>query len=180
METARPRSATFGLVVENESADTGALMVTVTVNALNAAGDAIGTTTADVNVIPAGDKFNVGGDIDVGDEMIDSLEIDAENEEEDDSGQFAVPEVSKVRVERGEFGDVSVRAQVENPLESDLSELTDCFAVLRDADGDIVGGSLTFPNNAIKPGRKAAIEFSFFDPPAGLDSADVSVDNEVN
>lgn len=132
-----------------------------------------------MSVVPAGETFNVGGDIDVGEETIDSLEIDAENEDEDSNGQFTVPEVSNVRVERGEFGDVSVRAQVENTLDADLSALTDCFAVLRDAGGDIVGGSNTFPNDAIKPGRKAAIEFSFFDPPEGLDSADVSVDNEI-
>lgn len=167
----------YGVAVKNASQDADAIGVTVSVNALDARKRVVGSDSNDVSVIPAGETFNVGGDLDVGNAKIDDLEVTVDVRK---SGppELAVPSVSNVRVERDEFGFLTVRSQLTNDLPGTLSSLTDAFVVLKDSSGSIVGGGFTYPDNDLPKGRSTALSFNFFEEIPDASAAAVSVDNE--
>jgi hypothetical protein len=169
----------YGVVLENTSADAEALDIEVSINALDANGDALGSDDKSVSVIPPSEEFNIGGSVSVGaGERTEELDVFVKTGNSAEP-EHPLPKVTRVRVERGEFGDVTIRAQVENTLDSPLSSITDVFAVARDRAGKVIGGTFTFPQNDIPPGRKRALELNFLTGLKGIASANVSVDNEI-
>lgn len=129
-------------------------------------------------MVPPGEVFNIGGDVSVGRAKVSDLEISVQTA---DSGtpEHPLPKVTNVRVERSDFGTLTIRAQVENTLDQPLSSITDVFTVVRDSGGDVIGGTYTFPTNDIPPGGRRSVELTFLTGLKGVDSADVSVDNEI-
>jgi hypothetical protein len=171
-------TVTYGAVLKNMSGDSDVLYVAVTINGLDAGGNVLATDTKEISVIPPGKEFVIGGDLDPGDEKIADLDIQADTTDSAPA-QYPLPEVSRVRMEPQEFGGLAIRAQVENTLDSPLSEITDVFGIVRDADDKIVAGTYSFPPTEIQPGRRAAVELMFLEDVPGAASADVSVDNEI-
>ena len=169
----------YGAALRNKSEESEAADVEVIVNALDKRGNVLATDSNQVSVIPPGEQFVIGGDLDPGKEPIDSLDIEPE------IGTWGPPEhplpkVSNVRLERVQYGGHTIRAQVENTLDRELSSITDVFGIVRDSQGKIVAGTYSFPTTDINPGSKSAVELSFLSDVPGAASAEVSVDNEIN
>ena len=109
------------------------------------------------------------------------VEIIVDSGEQDIWAGGAVPtsavKVTNARVEHDEFGGFTVRAQLENNLDIDISQIADVFVVLRNSSGDVVGGiGGVGLDNDIKAGRRTAFETSSFLDLKGVTDADVSVD----
>ncbi|HEX8648014.1 MAG TPA: hypothetical protein VF715_14060 [Thermoleophilaceae bacterium] len=168
----------YGAVLKNSSQDSEVSEIEVTINALDARGDVLTTDTKNVSVIPPGEEFVIGGDLDPGGDTVEELDIEVEA---GDSGppEHPLPKVTNVRIQEEEYGGLNVRAQVENTLDKELSSITDVFGVVRNAKGKIIAGGFTFPENGINPGRKASVELNFLYDLPGAESAEVSVDNEI-
>jgi predicted small lipoprotein YifL len=173
----------MGAVLKNNGT-AGASDIEVTFNALDKHGDVVATETADVSVVPAGETFNVGADTLVDGEKVHSVEIYADVA--DSVGpEYGLPEVSRARVthERYEFmdgGNTEITAQVRNNMDQSLSSLASVYAVMFDASGKVIGGTHTYPERDIRPGRRASIDFPITDFLPEVAKVAVSADNEVS
>lgn len=180
--TQSKESVSWGAVIENPAADAEVRDVAVSVNALDSAGNVLGTDDATIAVIPGGGSFNLAGEslsIAAGDK-VKSLDV-AVTTESSGPNEHPLPEVSNVRISRDPDFGPTIHAQIRNTLEEPLSSFARASAVLRNSNGKIIGGLFTYPKSEIPPGQKRAIEFSAFGI-EGLDSvakADMSVDNEA-
>jgi hypothetical protein len=170
-------STSYGLVVKNPS-KTDAVSVEVQVNLVGANDEVLATETASLAGVPAAAAVDVGGDSDTHGERVRRLEVTVTGAQGAPAGTVKLPEVSYVRVSRDDFG-LSVRAQVRNTLDQQLSSIADVFAVLRDAGGHVVGGLKGFPKSALQPGGRAAVELGGFHDVRGAVSADVTMDTET-
>jgi hypothetical protein len=153
--------------------------VEVRLTAVDASGVLLETARLDVEVIPARRTFNVGSDM-----RLEPGAQAARLRVEVSIGRALrgvrrIPRVTNARVAHADLGDLDVRAQVTNTLRKTLSALTDEFAVLRAADGRVVGGLHSFPDGDLPPGRDAVVEFPVLDPLPDVQAASVSVDAET-
>src|SRR4051794_31456773 len=168
----------YGIVVKNPAAD-DAVGVEVQTNFIGTDGGVIATETDSLAGVPAGERVNVGGEADTNGETVRSLNVTITADSGATAGTVALPKASRIRLNHEEFGGLSVRAQVTNTLDQPLSSISDVFAVLRDGNGDIVGGLSSFPNTDVQPGGRAAVELGGLDEISGAVSADITVDGET-
>src|SRR5262249_47547706 len=149
--------ATWGTVIKNPSTDTDALDVEVKANLLGDDGDIVDTESEDLQGIPAGAAFNVGGEADTDGDKVRRIRITVTAKQGAPGGQLKLPEATHPKVVRNEFA-FKVRVQIHNTLEKPLSSISDVYAVLRGEDGRIVGGVSGYPESDIAPGDSAAVE----------------------
>jgi hypothetical protein len=171
----------YGLVLQNRSGTDDALDVTVTANILSGDGTILSSDSQVITVIPAGMKaFLVGGEtfLNGGDEAA-SVEaiIDVGRSE---TATYELPVVTKVRAEIDEYETLTVRGQVENPLDAPLSAFARINIVLFGDGGEVIGGGFTFLDAPLPPGRKAAFDSYMSAVPAQeIVRADATMVNEV-
>jgi hypothetical protein len=168
----------YGAVLENRARDSEARDVEVVVNALDARGDVLTTDTKSLSVIPPSEEFVIGGDLDPGKGDVEDLDIEVETADFGPA-EHPLPKVSNVRIEEESYGGVSIRAQVENTLDRELSSIADVFGVVRNSRGKIIAGTFTFPENDINPESKSAVKLTFLSGLPGAATAEVTVDNEL-
>jgi hypothetical protein len=169
----------FGLILSNPSQNTDASNVDVQVNLIGARGDVLATAPSNIIGVPAGEQFVIGGEADTKGDRVDRLEVTVTAEAGSKAGTIALPEVAGAKLSRDEFG-LSVRVEVRNTLDEPLSSISDVFAVLRGADGKIVGGVSGFPAGDIQPGGRASVELSSFEPVPGAVRAEAGADGETS
>jgi hypothetical protein len=174
-------SVSYGLVLRNSSSSEDAFDVSVTVNLLDEDKNILATDSNLLTVIPAGEVLYHGSETFLeqrgkADDLEAIIEIG-------DTGpaEFPLPKVSRVRVSRGDFGDVEVRGEVENTLESKLSSFARIGIVLFDKQGNIVGGSFSYLDADLPPGRRASfVSFISAAPSRAIDSAKASIENSIS
>jgi hypothetical protein len=171
--------ASYGLIVKNPSTDTDAIEVDVTVNLVGADGDIVQTDTQNLVGVPAGAEFAIGAEADTSGDRVRRMEVTVTASEGATAGELTVPEATRPKILRDEFG-TTVRVQVHNTMDTALSSITDVFAVLRDSSGKIVGGMSGFPDSDIQPGARAAVELTSFARIPQASSAPASADGEAS
>lgn len=170
-----------GVVVENVG-DAGAGGVSVEVNALDQAGDAVVSDAAEVNVIPAGEKVNVGMQLMAEGEKVRDIEVFADATDTGLDPGIGLPDVTRARVKQDQneyFPSTSITAQVHNTLDAPLSGIADVWAVLYDRSGEVIGGVQTFPTNDVQPGRRTSVEFPIGEYLPEVAKVEVTADNEI-
>ena len=146
----------YGLVLKNTSA-LDAVGVQVSVNFMNKGGTILTTEDSTINVIPAGETYYLGGQTYTEDGKPKKMEafVDIDSSE---PAQYALPDVSQVRIIRDDWGDISVKGQVKNDLDDALSSIASITCVIFDKSGKVVGGGFTFLDSDLKSGRTAGFE----------------------
>jgi hypothetical protein len=170
--------ASYGLIVENPSTDTDAVEVEVTINLVGGGDDIVKTETQNLIGVPAGEQVAVGGESDTSGDRVRRMDVTVTASEGAAAGELTLPEASRAKILRDEFGFTTVRVQVHNTMDTPLSAITDVFAVLRDSSGKIVGGVSGYPEADIQPGARAAVELVSFADVSQATSADASADGE--
>jgi hypothetical protein len=170
----------YAIVLKNTSTSAEAQGTDVVINAVDESGTVIASDNKTVNLIPAGTKFIIAGDLDIErGATVKGLQVDAKVGLSEPAAD-QLPKVSHVRLTRDSIGMLSVKAELTNTLNKPLSSLAGAYAVIRDADGRIVAGDYTFPDDDVAPGAKTALSFDMLSPVHGAASADVTVDNETD
>lgn len=173
-------TVSYGAVIENTSLESEVGDVQVSVSAVDANGDVLGTDDVRLTGLPADTTFNLGGTVSVAEsDDVDKLDV-AITTGPSSPTEHVMPEASNVRVSRDEGGGyvtTTVRAQITNTLDEPLSSLARVSCVLRGPGGEIVGGAFTFPSAEIPPGQKRGVEL--ISQIRGM-TADVSVENSVS
>lgn len=170
----------YGLVLENTSS-LDAVGVQVSVNFMDKGGTILTTEDSTINVIPAGGTYYLGGQTYTEDGKPKKMEafVDIDSSE---PAQYALPDVSQVRIVRDDWGDISVKGQVKNNLDDSLSSIATISCVVFDKSGKVVGGGFTFLDSDLKSGRTAGFEVvngPSVTPSSKADSAKASMDNQV-
>jgi hypothetical protein len=156
-----------------------ALNVTVTTNFVDRTGTILTTESEDINVIPAGKTFYLGGDTYLNSgERVAHLEVDASTGDHAHTN-YPLPLVSRVRLVHEEYLGFSVHGQVTNNLDAPLSQLARISAVVFDSRGRVVGGGYDFLDADLQPGRRAAFAADISASPSTPAYARASVDNSV-
>jgi hypothetical protein len=172
----------WGGVLTNATAESDAEGVSVNLNALDANGDVIASQEITVGWVPAGEAINVGAEVALEDGgKVKDVEAEVAVDDQSAASGSKLPPVENARFAKEEFGGFTIRAQLTNDADAPMSLLTSAFAVLRDARGDIVGGTSTVPLASDLPaGRRRSIELSGFAEVKGVDDVDVSVAPEYD
>jgi len=170
----------YGIVLKNPSS-MDATEVQVSINMLDKSGTILSTEDSMINVIPAGETYYFGGSTYIEGSKPKKMEafVDVGSSE---SAQYALPEVSKVRIVRDDWGGFSVRGQVKNNLDGTLSSLATITCVVFDKNGKVVGGGFTYLDSDLPSGRTAGFEIVNGPgaiPPSKAAEAKASMDNEV-
>jgi len=157
--------AGFGVVLRN-NADQDALNVLVSINVLNEAGGIAHSNEAWPVDMPAKSNFYLGdltNDFPRG-ESFGKLDIAVQADEFAAPGSIVLPELRNVRLDTNEYGDLVVRGELENTLDKPIGggvaipgELT-LFAVIFDAEGNVLGGGFESEGRTVLPGRAIAFE----------------------
>ena len=170
----------YGLVLKNTS-EMDAVGVQVSINFMDKSGTILVTEDDSLNVIPAGETYYLGGSTYAEDGKPKKMEafIDIESSE---PAQYELPKVSKVRILKDEWMGVSVKGQVKNIFDDDLSSMATITCVIFDKNGKVVGGGFTFLDADLRSGRTAGFEIvngPGATPVSQAASAQASMDNEV-
>lgn len=179
------RSVLVGAVLRNDGRE-AAEGVEVRFEVRDGDGQVIGAATENLVVIPAGEGFNVGAQIELDDERARAADvgIDVEGWVEDtfagDDAPAEVPRVTAPNLLTTPDGMI-VTADVEAPPGVSLSSIADVYAVLRDRDGEIVGGLTSAGlERDTRPGAPATALLATEASLRGVADADVSVDAETD
>jgi hypothetical protein len=173
------RTAYYGAVIENPSRAQEAQEVRVTVRIRDRRDDVIAREVVEVAVVPPGAQFNVGGALELpGRKKVASVDVRSK------AANGAEPEhplarVTNVRVEPQEYGGLRVHAIIENTLLSNLPPRARVYAVLRDGDGQIVGGLSGTAGHVIRPRERSPLELELTEDLPDAVKAGVSVDSPV-
>lgn len=132
---------TYGAVVRNPSPKRHASLITVSLNFVDAANRVVSTVAHDVESIPPGQSFGIGGFTTVaGGELVAGVEVVAlVRSDSFHVSRLPIPE--NVRFIRGDGTKVvAVRGEVVNPYTRPISRDARVYAVVFDAAGNVVGG----------------------------------------
>jgi hypothetical protein len=149
--------------------------VQVRVDALDDAGATLKSDTVLVSVIPAGESFNLGGELELM-TAAEDLAIAVESMDELE-GDYSLPRVAKAKFKRRESGGRTIVTTVTNTVNGTLSEYAGVYAVIRNASGRIIGGAGTFLPSELSPGESVRVEFLDARGVPGMASVDLSADN---
>jgi hypothetical protein len=172
-------SISYGVVLRNQSETQDAINVQVTVNVVGKDGTILASDSDYINVVPADTEYFHGGDTFVaGNDEADSVEtiIAVERSE---AASYTLPKVSSVRISMDEYLGLEVRGEVENTLDGPLSDFARIGIVAFDDAGNVVGGTFTYLNAPLPPGRKAAFSTYLSASPDNAASAEATIENEV-
>jgi hypothetical protein len=167
----------WGAVLANR-AGTAMGNIAVRVDALDETGATLKSDTIDVSVIPSGDSFNLGGELEL-------LSAAANLKVMTESGNplqadYSLPQVSSGKLRENGNGKRTIVTRVTNTLVVSLSDYAGVYAVLRDANGQIVGGAGTLLPAELPPGRSTRVEFLDTEAiPATATSVAISADNRT-
>jgi hypothetical protein len=172
-------SLSYGVVLRNVSPVEDALDVSVTTNFVDASGTILKTESETMNVIPASTTYYLGGNTyPESGSRVARLETDVTVGDRA-SASYSLPKVSHVRLVNEEYIGLSVHGQVENTLDSPLSDFARISAVVFDSRGRVVGGGFTYLDAPLAPGRRAAFDASIDAAPSTTTRARVSVENSI-
>jgi hypothetical protein len=172
-------TAFYGVVLQNPSQAEEAREIKVLVRGLDAKDKVVGSDTAEFGAIPPGVEVSIGGQFDLdGGAEVKRIEVKARTGE---VGQPTVllPRVTGVRLVQEAYGGLTVHGEVENVLDQKLSTVADVFAVFRDGQGSIIGGTSAPLPHDVPPGERAPIELMVDADLRGAVRADVTVDNQL-
>jgi hypothetical protein len=132
---------TYGAVVRNPSPKRHASLITVSLNFVDAANRVVSTVAHDIESIPPGQIFNVGGFTTVaGGELVTGVEV-VSQVRADSFHVSRLPIPENVRFIRGDGAKVvAVRGEVVNPFTRPIARDARVYAVVFDAAGAVVGG----------------------------------------
>jgi hypothetical protein len=132
---------TYGAVLRNPTSGRHASRITVSLNLVDAGNRVVSTVAHDIESIPPGQTFNVGGFTTVaGGEVVAGLEV-VPQVRSDSFHVSRLPTSQNVRFVRGEGTNVvSVRGEVVNPYTRPIARDARVYAVVFDAAGAVVGG----------------------------------------
>ncbi|MCX6372664.1 MAG: hypothetical protein NTX16_06200, partial [Actinobacteria bacterium] len=174
------RQVGYGLVLKNPSS-MDASDVQVTVNLMDKSGAILETDNTRLSLIPAGDTFYFGGQIQVakGDKP---TKMEAFVDVGDSiAAEYRLPNVTHVKVIDQEYVGVTVRGQVKNDWEDGTMSAGARIGCVLFGDSDkVVGGGFGYLMAALPPGRTAAIRVSsgtYSTPANKVKRAEVSLEN---
>jgi len=151
----------YGLVLRNASSDEAALTVSVTVSFLDAANAIIKTESNEIAGIPKATTYYFGDDV-----FMDAPGTVARLETtlqigDSSSSNFALPPVSNLRTFADpQFGQLRIDGEFSNPYTNPLADTAAITAVVFGAAGNVVGGSMAFPDAATPPGGRQGFELA--------------------
>jgi hypothetical protein len=151
-------SASFGVVLHNQSASEDALNISVLVNFVLADNVLIGTTTLQVAKISAGSDYNLGGSLSFpGAAPVARLEITAQVGGHAKHVQPTTPSLANLRLLPGLY-DPSMLGSLEGELINDHPTLNfrraTLSAVVFDDAGNVVGGGSGMVSGPLPPGSR--------------------------
>lgn len=164
-----------GLVLKNLSTK-DALDVEVAIDLVDGKGTILESSSRFINVIPAGETYFFDGDTMPEKGKIADVETTVDVGSFEDAA-YQLPPMTDVRVVVGDYGEMTVDGQIENPYDKSLSSFARISCVLWEK-GKIVGGAFTYPDTELKPGRKMLFHASIYTVPSAT-RAKCSMDNEV-
>ncbi len=132
---------TYGAVVRNPSPKRHASKITVSLNFVDAANRVVSTVAHDIESIPPGQTFGVGGFTTVaGGELVTGVEV-VSQVRADSFHVSRLPIPENVRFIRGDGAKVvGVRGEVVNPFTRPIARDARVYAVVFDAAGAVIGG----------------------------------------
>jgi hypothetical protein len=172
--TQKGRDITFGVVLRNGSATEGAADVEIVTTVVDEGGKLLARNTQTVG-IPPGSRFYVGDELPL--ERVDRaarLDIDVRVGRKQDG--LALPDVSGAVIKPDPLGGYVVRANATNTLGQPLASTSDVFALLTDAEGQVIGGLHAFPDEDTPPGGSTGLQLNGRVPLENAEGVRVSVD----
>ena len=132
---------TYGAVVRNPSPRRHASLITVSLNFVDAGNRVVSTVAHDIESIPPGQTFNVGGFTTVaGGELVTGVEV-VSQVRADSFHVSRLPIPENVRFILGDGARVvAVRGEVVNPFTRPIARDARVYAVVFDAAGAVIGG----------------------------------------
>jgi hypothetical protein len=173
----------YGVVLQNKSANVDALGVKVTVAFVDTLGRSVTSNATAVTGIPAGSNFYLGGLASSNVSLTVasmSVTISATSSQ---AHRLVLPPVSGMSLQTESFGD-SVSGTFTNPYQAPIPSYANIYVVYIGPKGNVVGGESETSGAAVQPGQSVAFGFSgnssdinpYFVQPSSVSTVQSSVD----
>lgn len=174
----------YGVVLQNKSANVDALGVTVTVSFVDTLGRSVTSDESMVTGIPAESNFNLGG---LASSNV-SLTVASMNVTiavtSSQAHRLVLPPVSGMSLQTDSFGNGSVSGTFTNPYQAPIPSDANIYVVYIGPQGNVVGGASETTGAAVQPGQSVAFGFdelnsdinTSFVQPSSVSTAQSSVD----
>jgi hypothetical protein len=152
----------YGVVLQNKSANVDALGVAVTVSFTDTLGRSVTSDETTVTGIPAGGHFYLGGlaasNVSL---TVASMNVTV-SVASSQAHRLVLPPVSGISLQPDGLGDESVSGTFTNPYHAPIPSYANIYAVYIGAQGNVVGGASEGAGAAVEPGQSVAFGFSAF------------------